>query len=72
MNIIMYIIMTKDNLSQANIGEIKKRRKEIITRIKISLDKLETLEKQEEIYRERKKILNLKQNQRRKEEKKNN
>ena len=57
-------------ISQVNIAEIKRRRKDLIKKIRISLDILEVLEKQEENYRERKKILNLKQNQKSKEEKK--
>ena len=56
----------KTKLPQMNIAVIKKKRKETITKIRLHLDRLEMLESQEEDYRERKKILNLKQNGRRK------
>ena len=63
MNIKM--VNRSEGIVQINIGEIKRRRKELITRIRVSLDKLEILEKEEENYRERKKRLNLKQNSKR-------
>ena len=54
------------SLPQINISEIKRKRKDSINKIRLHLDKLEVLEKQENEYRERKKLLNLNQNQKRK------
>ena len=60
-----------EKLSQINISEIKRKRKDSINKIRLHIDKLEILEEQEKEYRERKKLLNLKQNRKRKAERKN-
>lgn len=49
-----------ERIPQMNIGSIKQKRREVIKKIRVNLDKLEILEKQEEDYRKRKQISNLK------------